>query len=196
MVKHLTVFQSTLPRGERRSGSYSSLKDYTISIHAPTRGATLNALLPLSYREFQSTLPRGERQVFLSHWLFINLFQSTLPRGERPHTSPCSTAPRDFNPRSHEGSDRSLRSDGKYLCNFNPRSHEGSDYSFLRICGFVCLFQSTLPRGERLDTLSFNRRLENYFNPRSHEGSDRQRFFAKCSFQYFNPRSHEGSDLY
>ncbi len=56
------------------------------------------------------------------------------------------------------------------------------------------LFQSTLPRGERLlpccKTLCLS-----HFNPRSHEGSD-----ARCGYRsfrdgrYFNPRSHEGSD--
>ncbi len=153
--------------------------------------------------------------MFLSHWLFINLFQSTLPRGERPHTSPCSTAPRDFNPRSHEGSDVSplIKERGKY--DFNPRSHEGSD-----------LLRRRKSLGRR------------NFNPRSHEGSDVQiRIFSNCvsisihaptrgatavvnthaqfdsefqstlprgerliltrmmfSILHFNPRSHEGSD--
>ena len=35
------LFQSTLPRGERRSRSVYSLCHYAISIHAPTRGATM-----------------------------------------------------------------------------------------------------------------------------------------------------------
>ena len=33
-------FQSTLPRGERRSGLYINVNQTTISIHAPARGAT------------------------------------------------------------------------------------------------------------------------------------------------------------
>ena len=56
---------------------------------------------------------------------------------------------RNFNLRSHEGSDTvALETLNSYL-NFNPRSHEGSDYS-------------------RLWALL----LHQYFNPRSHEGSD------------------------
>src|SRR5699024_288012 len=77
-----------------------------------------------------------------------------------------------FNPRSHEGSDAGL--DDKQpdamisihaptrgatketltatltLNYFNPRSHEGSDYDLLHSSFRSHLFQSTLPRGERL----------------------------------------------
>ena len=99
-----------------------------ISIHAPTRGATM--LL----RE----TPVNSR------------FQSTLPRGERPPVSRgCSN-----------------------FCNFNPRSHEGSDRKAESKCSGNQRFQSTLPRGERrLGSLSSNTFLHD-FNPRSHEGSD------------------------
>ena len=77
------------------------------------------------------------------------------------------------------------------------------------------LFQSTLPRGERLNSIpviasrhNFNPRsregsdhyilgicgVRGNFNPRSREGSDKF-FVAKCILQnYFNPRSREGSD--
>ena len=77
---------------------------------------------------------------------------------------------RDFNPRSHEGSDavplRCMR-DKK---NFNPRSHEGSD---LLCSALVIVF---------------------YFNPRSHEGSDGKNHYRYTAITHFNPRSHEGSD--
>ena len=101
------VFQSTLPRGERRFGNGTALHKLCISIHAPTGGATPSFLISLFKSEFQSTLPRGERHVKhisrhndnkyfnpRSHggsdsgkWNVIvtdKEFQSTLPRGERP----------------------------------------------------------------------------------------------------------------
>ena len=103
----LSGFQSTLPRGERRGchlpGDWISLhfnprshegSDDTvganlmpesfISIHAPTRGATIVCVPADVQPRFQSTLPRGER---------LLIYQYTLIQG-------------DFNPRSHEGSDR------------------------------------------------------------------------------------------
>ena len=62
--KAAVLFQSTLPRGERRCSS-------------PKVSA-----VPL---KFQSTLPRGERLIPLTFSYPLSRFQSTLPRGERLH---------------------------------------------------------------------------------------------------------------
>ena len=114
-------------RGATRSRKNGS-GQRRISIHAPTRGATLCAFpLPDPYI-FQSTLPRGERLV--SSW-------DTLITSVH------------FNPRSHEGSDAELRNNPVHLRNFNPRSHEGSDNTFTNGNPIRIQFQSTLPRGER-----------------------------------------------
>ena len=101
----LDAFQSTLPRGERHFVLLFDFICYAISIHAPARGATANALVFPALRlisihapargatkeifcgvpviPFQSTLPRGERPVFIRVLQHDNTFQSTLPRGER-----------------------------------------------------------------------------------------------------------------
>ena len=98
-------FQSTLPREERpfptdfvtafmpyfnpRSHERSDFTgDYTfevtlISIHAPTRGATLHVAFCYNYITFQSTLPREERQLIIVRFKMRKVFQSTLPREER-----------------------------------------------------------------------------------------------------------------
>ena len=83
----ISVFQSTLPRGERQTRCLNRLAKPHISIHAPTRGATM--ISPAIYISFV-----------------------------------------DFNPRSHEGSDRTGGKTGKGPWDFNPRSHEGSDSNF------------------------------------------------------------------
>ena len=62
-----------------------------ISIHAPTRGATMFCLVMHLSSRFQSTLPRGERQFTSCHRAPISSFQSTLPRGERQQFSPKSS---------------------------------------------------------------------------------------------------------
>ena len=100
-------------------------------------------------------------------------FQSTLPREERPvrrYSLPLISV------------------------NFNPRSHERSDRMLRLMCAVLLLFQSTLPREERPD--EFKSYIENeHFNPRSHERSD---YFTpnknRLTHVYFNPRSHERSD--
>ena len=91
-------------RGATGSG-YVEGQRYLISIHAPTRGAT-SALCVLLYPpEFQSTLPREERRNWMKKRMLIS----------------------NFNPRSHERSDKSERRINHGTINFNPRSHERSD---------------------------------------------------------------------
>ena len=73
------------PRSHERSddGGYSKPKDTSISIHAPTRGATSWIITSWILAVFQSTLPREERQVFECLGVQTFEFQSTLPREER-----------------------------------------------------------------------------------------------------------------
>ena len=57
------------------------------------------------------------------------------------------------------------------------------------------IFQSTLPREERLIFRFLVLLILLYFNPRSHERSDCVSTCSTCfSTTYFNPRSHERSD--
>ena len=77
----------------------------SISIHAPTRGATCTSDSVISLSTFQSTLPREERQ--LRHLIGIVCMY--------------------FNPRSHERSDFFHNCFEHVLNYFNPRSHERSD---------------------------------------------------------------------
>ena len=188
-----------------------------ISIHAPARGATIVGTSNTYQFEFQSTLPRGERLAILPPFL------------------PCSS---NFNPRSREGSDVGLpltlphatisihapargatteeycKLPNKLISIHAPA--RGATDIFLPCRLLLVLFQSTLPRGERLpiselfttatsfqSTLPRGERLiipcirlyNGYFNPRSREGSDGKVCRFVKSSSHFNPRSREGSDL-
>ena len=143
------------------------------------------------------------------------LFQSTLPREERLYRMVSAVTIHDFNPRSHERSDKheevickcpnisihaptrgatyQIKACSNTEADFNPRSHERSDINII------------LPLGT----------IDN-FNPRSHERSDtdspctlrhclisihaptRGATGSNCAYAprliYFNPRSHERSD--
>ena len=145
----LRVFQSTLPREERlKSSGYfvgichfnprshersdqgkeSITQDIKISIHAPTRGATVIMVLLLLLKIFQSTLPREERPRRRALGCQLFVFQSTLPREERRFNYHDIQPIYYFNPRSHERSDikwNHLRLQNQQ--HFNPRSHERSD---------------------------------------------------------------------
>ena len=65
--------------------------------------------------------------------------------------------------------------------------------SFLVFLLHQKLFQSTLPRRERQDREKMIHVCDN-FNPRSREGSDRIETYIRNLTAYFNPRSREGSD--
>ena len=80
-----------------------------ISIHAPTRGATPLIRISTTIRIFQSTLPRGERHIDTFYYSVKFRFQSTLPRGERQSHLRLKFHRYNFNPRSHEGSDSNFR---------------------------------------------------------------------------------------
>ena len=87
---------------------------------------------------------------------------------------PPSESSAYFNPRSREGSDgRDHRKSGQHK-HFNPRSREGSDFCFCHVLYLHFLFQSTLPRGERLRAMMKYSVFLRDFNPRSREGSDCQ----------------------
>ena len=121
------IFQSTLPRGERHvdgipfkgiwdfnprshEGSdeicYNKIIRNKISIHAPTRGATVS-FAPLSKKALH--------------------FNPRSHEGSDTDSHCTSIATQNFNPRSHEGSDQNRQMQCRLLKNFNPRSHEGSD---------------------------------------------------------------------
>ena len=106
------IFQSALPRGERPAGSMDQTADKnfnprshegsdaidpicqrigSISIRAPTRGATSTTSIYAPQQKFQSALPRGERRGEQGKTAIWRLFQSALPRGERHQFSPKSS---------------------------------------------------------------------------------------------------------
>ena len=109
----MMTFQSTLPRGERRPLCVSRTNMLRFQSTLP-RGERLSERSGSCFNgEFQSTLPRGERRAKKRkncHWY---VFQSTLPRGERLRLSAVPVYQKDFNPRSHEGSDHAAVCYGK-----------------------------------------------------------------------------------
>ena len=99
-------------------------------------------------------------------------FQSTLPQGERPKDKIGKFA---FNKISihapTRGATSASKSEDSRARNFNPRSHKGSDRCQLINSFEYDEFQSTLPQGERqAENVSVSWPYD--FNPRSHKGSD------------------------
>ena len=103
-----------------------------ISIHAPTRGATHFETLEQRLLFISIHAPTRGATLICSILYILEGFQSTLPREERQNFPILSdSANLYFNPRSHERSDR-------FRSQHNPT---------------LSIFQSTLPREERLNSL-------------------------------------------
>ena len=121
------VFQSTHPHGVRLCWSLGYKCSLRVSIHAPTRGATLPLCLAGSKAWFQSTHPHGVRLQTLPSGASSSMFQSTHPHGVRPSLSQrpkpsCwfqSTHPHGVRPTA-QGADNTDHG-------FNPRTHTGCD---------------------------------------------------------------------
>ena len=177
------VFQSTLPRRERRpaNGRFRCAPPHfnprsregsdifrlpqsirsDISIHAPAKGATRELRDADEWEVlFQSTLPRRERPSRCERKQRRWKFQSTLPRRERRRSMQSRAADGDFNPRSREGSDifrlpQSIRSDISIHAPAKGATRELRDADEWEV-----LFQSTLPRRERLERKLHNKQTD------------------------------------
>ena len=120
-----------------------------ISIHAPTRGATTAGIWADSELEISIHAPtRGATLNGLVWGINIPTFQSTLPREERRWQQAKRFWNCDFNPRSHERSDINI-TDYRMIINISIHAPtRGATDLKLKLWAGV-QFQSTLPREER-----------------------------------------------
>ena len=140
-------FQSTRPRGARPDAE-AAKKAADVSIHAPTRGATVLDRI-------------GEADIE---------FQSTRPRGARPSTRLRSVLATSFNPRAHAGRDHRVapvERRERVSIHAPTRGATLLRVEWIKFHGF----QSTRPRGARPRPRRARRRRSG-FNPRAHAGRD------------------------
>ena len=158
-------FQSTLLQEERR-GIFTQKTDRNlISIHAPTRGATLMNFLTDVLYEFQSTLLQEERHVGNGYMYWISKISIHAPTRGATH-GPCECL--------------------QLYPYFNPRSYKRSDYYDVVVDRDVDLFQSTLLQEERRNLELLKQIRLDDFNPRSYKRSDNcntSHFMRNIQFQ-------------
>ena len=99
----------------------------------------------------------------------------------------------DFNPRSHEGSDSEDRIN---IYQVNISIHAPTRGATFKDCyRLLCwIFQSTLPRGERLEEKILSEELQKFQSTLPRGERRMNAGHGKRSIMHFNPRSHEGSD--
>ena len=147
--------QSTLPQGERRT-SAAIIPGIAISIHAPTRGATVmpEAIRPDNMVISIHAPTRGATQ----HSFHYSLFQSTLPQGERQYGLILYALPEDI----------SIHAPTR-----------GAEHSWMRTLAKQAISIHAPTRGATIILRSHNHlQISKHFNPRSHKGSEQQ-FYTK-----------------
>ena len=191
-----SVFQSTLPHGERQnrvkrldaSKRFQSTLPHGERPHSPTQTCARTNFNPRSRM--------GSDYSATGNWTLVMKFQSTLPHGERPaaRREMVEFWETDFNPRSRMGSDTEATGAASSCSYFNPRSRMGSDPSSTATSPQYDTFQSTLPHGERLilsyascDSYGFQSTLPHGERPVGGLAT----MAEACDF---NPRSRMGSD--
>ena len=121
-------FQSTLPRRERRQTIRTIIKLMIISIHTPTKGATvLRSNGWKIYNHFNPHSHEGSDNVGRSRCVVVEISIHTPTKGATAFIVSLVTV----------------------IIYFNPHSHEGSDITTFHIDNIKDQFQSTLPRRER-----------------------------------------------
>ena len=167
----------------------------TVSIHAPTRGATLIQWIASKGIEVSIHAPTRGATPDVGGTAANKAFQSTHPHGVRRAMATRSKYGTGFNPRTHTGCDYSLTVASSNSLGFNPRTHTGCDLPQTCIPAFPTPFQSTHPHGVRLVRSHFLL----FFNSVSiHAPTRGATRGLTTSYQYrtcFNPRTHTGCDL-
>ena len=120
-----------------------------VSIHAPTRGATHMIFSSALIRMFQSTHPHGVRLCLFAFCCSCGTFQSTHPHGVRLICYPCIASSHGFNPRTHTGCDNS----SSPISTVNGVSIHAPTRGATSISSFPAIYQQG-------------------FNPRTHTGCD------------------------
>ena len=190
------VFQSTLPRRERQCLYPLRCPVFQISIHAPAKGATgyVLRILHSSGISIHAPAKGATSQGFLSSVHPIQ-FQSTLPRRERPQPLPPKiSAIINFNPRSREGSDivSVLFSLGIRISIHAPA--KGATLGHNKVYYISKRFQSTLPRRERPSNSRSRSAFTQSFQSTLPRRERHQQYANLSRLFNFNPRSREGSD--
>ena len=192
---HLSRFQSTLPRRERLADAFTVNIFNLISINAPAKGATIPAFSgALGAVSFQSTLPRRERLAIRQHFLsnfnfnprsregsdkdtkmplegatFISIHAPA--KGATPGAAAAQPLAAILIHAPAKGATLHAGFHGRsQIISIHAPAKGATVEDYYKVV--VTVFQSTLPRRERLPQGRTQDGNAAHFNPRSREGSD------------------------
>ena len=187
-------FQSTLLQEERLLCLTTFAGTQTISIHAPTRGATSSTFIGMWQSYISIHAPTRGATARVSDSILRHVFQSTLLQEERPSLSQSfpATLPISIHAPTR-GATPHIRQVFRKGHNFNPRSYKRSDAPRLpsRRIPHISIHAPT--RGATTLFLVYHN-INKDFNPRSYKRSDYIRSLSRGLLYHFNPRSYKRSD--
>ena len=166
------TFQSTRPHGARRQPLRPRRHRRQVSIHAPTRGATLMGGTAQYIANVSIHAPTRGATASARHPSPSHMFQSTRPHGARPQRPSSLARARSFNPRAHTGRDAR---------------------SFFSWRSFL-MFQSTRPHGARLRRVFGFHLHEGVSIHAPTRGATGALLQLASGWAGFNPRAHTGRD--
>ena len=168
------MFQFTHPRGVRRFKPTITSTRMSVSIHAPTRGATRQRhFLIHSLLRFNSRTHAGCDSIRGVELCRRSSFNSRTHAGcDRLPTSPLALLCWRFNSRTHAGCDLHIVRQFLTDKRFNSRTHAGCDFPLRSKSSNYPRFQFTHPRGVRRGPAQAPRRKDVGFNSRTHAGCD------------------------
>ena len=192
---HSVLFQSTLPRGERRSPrrcTYHPPRSFNPRSHEGSDIQVLSSVL-----NSHSFNPRSHEGSDLGGFFHrVGSIVVSIHAPTRGATRYITFPTVDLSVSIHAPTRGATQGDIDFVGSVDVSIHaptRGATFCNGEILSPAPLFQSTLPRGERPSAFSAIRVLRS-FNPRSHEGSDSALRLQVWEADCFNPRSHEGSD--
>ncbi len=215
MRRDFSQFQSTRPRGARPLLVGPDQQHGRVSIHAPTRGATIKAarksvraacfnprahagrdavhrLARHRHGWFQSTRPRGARRLLVDRVQRRAAVSIHAPtRGATGQSAPRPRQRSGFNPRAHAGRDRPGLRRLRSSCCFNPRAHAGRDVGERDDHRPARRVSIHAPTRGATPAPRWSAYRSGGFNPRAHAGRDRParpRSAARPMFQSTRPR--------
>ena len=166
-------FQSTLPRGERRLSMRTQSQICNFNPRSREGSDECRfAKVDISEVYFNPRSREGSDICGAKEYAEKYVISIHAPaRGATVSAVLTVSIPPYFNPRSREGSDKNIY---PIIFDFGISIHapaRGATQNATHI-SIQMVFQSTLPRGERLITIQPPSGRTSYFNPRSREGSD------------------------
>ena len=151
-------FQSTRPRGARLEIIPDNASRHIVSIHAPAWGATCGLLSGRNGQPVSIHAPAwGATKDMAGGCRVRCMFQSTRPRGARPLKRALLIISSSVSIHAPAWGATTVRKSTRRLtaC-FNPRARVGRDAKVKRWRDAAAEFQSTRPRGARLEIIPDN----------------------------------------